>query len=52
MARFELQGRGLASGIDAELSITSVSQVEHRKIARQHWYLGHSAALDATGLPE
>lgn len=52
VARIELQGRGLASGIDAELSITSVSKVEDRKIASQHWYIDHSAALDTAGLSE
>jgi ketosteroid isomerase-like protein len=52
VARIELQGRGLASGIDAALSITSVNKFEHRKIVRQQWYLDHGAALEAAGLSE
>jgi ketosteroid isomerase-like protein len=50
VARIALHGRGLASGIDAELSFTSVSKVEQRKIVHQRWYLNYAEALEAAGL--
>jgi ketosteroid isomerase-like protein len=52
VARAELQGRGLASGIDSELSISCVSKFEGGKIARQQYYLDHAKALEAAGLSE
>ncbi len=52
VARIELQGRGLASGIDAAFSFTSVSKVEHRMIVHQRWYLNHAEALEAAGLSD
>jgi hypothetical protein len=52
VAHIELHGRGLASGIDAEISFTSVSRIEHRKIIHQRWYLDHAEALEAAGLSE
>ncbi|MEZ5157033.1 MAG: nuclear transport factor 2 family protein [Solirubrobacterales bacterium] len=52
VARIELKGRGIASGIDADLALSSVSEIEDRKITRQRWYLDHGAAVAAAGLPE
>jgi hypothetical protein len=52
VAQIGLHGRGQASGIDAEISFTCVSQVEHDKIVHQRWYLKHAEALDAAGFSE
>ena len=52
VAEIDLQGRGRASGIDADVLITSVNEVERGRIQRQEWYFDLAEALKAAGLPE
>lgn len=52
VAEIDLQGRGRASGIDADVLITSVNEVERGKTRRQEWYFDLAEALKASGLPE
>jgi ketosteroid isomerase-like protein len=52
VVQVEGQVRGRSSEIGSDLSISSVTRFERRKIVRQRWFFAYADALDAAGLSE
>jgi ketosteroid isomerase-like protein len=52
LAQLRWRTRGAASGIETEVSVTSVSSVDGGKITWQRFYFDHDEALRAVGLEE
>jgi uncharacterized protein (TIGR02246 family) len=52
VARWDWTARGLASGMETRMDLTSVHTIENGKIVRLHYFFDHADALKAVGLEE